>query len=82
LEVILVVIATPVKAAVATDNLRKDRLAILGLSVTLRSTESVPLADEDLILILAIDYSPCLVPFSRFSVKKTSNQKSVLKLGT
>jgi len=43
LEVILVVIATPVKAAVAADSLRKDRLAILGLRVTLRSLESLPL---------------------------------------
>jgi hypothetical protein len=35
LTVILEVIAAPVKAAVAADNLRKDRLAILGLRVVL-----------------------------------------------
>jgi hypothetical protein len=56
--VILLVMATPVKAAVAADSLRKDRLAILGLRVTLRFAESMPLPEEDLILILAIDYSP------------------------
>jgi hypothetical protein len=58
LEVILVVMATPVKAAVAADNLRKDRQATLGLRVTLRPVETAPLPEEFFILLLAIDYSP------------------------
>jgi hypothetical protein len=63
LEVILVVIATPVKAAVAADNLRKDRLAIFGLRVTLRPAAPVPLPEKVLILLLAIDYSPYRVEY-------------------
>jgi hypothetical protein len=35
LPVNLVVMATPVRAAVAADNFKKDRLAICGLRVTL-----------------------------------------------
>jgi hypothetical protein len=35
LPVNLVVMATPVRAAVAADNFKKDRLANCGLSVTL-----------------------------------------------
>jgi hypothetical protein len=56
--VILVVIATPVRAAVAADSLRKDRRATLGLRVTLRPSDTAPAPEEVLILLLAIGFSP------------------------
>jgi len=55
--VIFVVIATPVSAAVAADNLRKDRLATFGLRVTLRPVDT-PAPEEVFSLLRAIDYSP------------------------
>ena len=61
LEVILVVIATPVRAAVAADSLRKDRRATLGFRVTLRPVDTALLPEEFVILLLAIDFSPCRV---------------------
>jgi hypothetical protein len=50
--------ATPVRAAVAADNLRKDRRATLGLRVTLRPVDTALLPEEFFILLLAIDFSP------------------------
>jgi hypothetical protein len=52
--------ATPVRAAVAADNFKKDRRATLGLRVTLRPAVTTPPPEEIFSLLLAIDFSPSL----------------------
>jgi hypothetical protein len=54
LPVSLVVIAAPVRAAVAADSFKKDLLATFGLSVTLRPPGTEPPFAGFLILLIAI----------------------------